>query len=249
MAEKQYHEQVEYSNQYFIPFLTKHLPELKTMRILEVGCAEAGLLKVLGDMGTECHGIELDETRAALAKEINPGVNVIVGDITDTSIVNKFGGQFDLIIMREVIEHVPDKDAAFRNLNAMLKEGGYMFMSFPPKWSGFAGHQQVGRSLLRFTPYVHFIPKPVLRMFVKMFNEYPNFVEHVEANYSTGIKINQFEKLCRKYNFRYIIKDYYLFRPIYKFRFGLPTLKIPGIPLLREFFAFGCECLLKKQSG
>ncbi|KAB2843106.1 MAG: class I SAM-dependent methyltransferase [Melioribacteraceae bacterium] len=247
MAKKQYYEQIEYTNSYLLPFFINNLPEFKKMKVLEVGCAEAGFLRVLKDMGMETLGIELDENRAKMAVDENPGLQIIVGDITDDKLVEKINDQFDLVVMREVIEHVPNKEKAFANLNKLTKEGGYMFMSFPPKYSGFAGHQQLGRTFLKFTPYIHLLPEFITRTIVKILNEHSNFVEHIKHNYGTGITINHFEKLCNKYNFVPVKKSLYLFRPIYKFRFGLPTVPFADIPLVREFLAFGCETVLKKE--
>lgn len=248
MAKKQYHEQIEYTNSYLLPYLKKYIPDFEKMKVLEVGCAEAGFLRVLKDMGMDVLGIELDENRAQMAIDENPGLQVIVGDITDDKLIDKINDEFDLVVMREVIEHVPDKEKAFANLNKLTKEGGYMFMSFPPKYSGFAGHQQVGRTFLKFTPYIHLLPRFITEALVKLLNEYPNFVNHIKHNFGTGITINTFERLSRKYKFHPLIKSLYLFRPIYKFRFGLPTIPSLNIPIFREFIVFGCETILKKNS-
>lgn len=255
MAKKQYHEQIEYTNSYLLPFFKDNLPGFenlpkfeKGLKVVEVGCAEAGFLRVLNDLGIETLGIELDESRAKMAMEENPGLQIIVGDITDDSLVESINEEFDVVIMREVIEHVPDKEKAFANLSKLTKEKGYMFMSFPPKYSGFAGHQQVGRTFLKFTPYIHLLPGFITSGLVKLFKEYPNFVEHIKLNYGTGITINLFEKLSKKYNFVPVRKSLYLFRPIYRYRFGLPTIPFINIPVIREFFSFGCESILQKRS-
>ena len=255
MAKKQYLEQIEYTNSYLLPFIKNNIPGFENLpkvnqdiKVLEVGCAEAGFLRVLNDLGVETLGIELDESRAKMAVDENPGLQIIVGDITDDKLVEKINEEFDLVIMREVIEHVPDKEKAFANLSRLTKEGGYMFMSFPPKYSGFAGHQQVGRTFLKFTPYIHLLPGSVINLFAKLLKENPNFVKHVKLNYGTGITINLFEKLCKKFNFVTVKKSLYLFRPIYKYRFGLPTIPFINISLVREFLSFGCETILQKKS-
>ncbi len=247
MAEKQYHEQIEYTNNYLYKYFEENIKKFENLRVLEVGCAEAGFLKVLKERGHFVTGIELDEGRASMAKEFNADIEVIVGDITDESLVKRFDDKFDLVVMREVIEHVLDKDKAFRNLFNLLKDDGCLFISFPPKYSGFAGHQQVGRTILKFTPYIHLVPDFIVSFLVKILGESPNFVNHINENYSTGISIKQFLGLCKKYKFVFRKRDFYLFRPIYKQRFGFPVVKFFNLPLLNEIFAFGCECLLKKK--
>ena len=72
-------------------------------------------------------------------------------------------------------------------------------------------------------------------------------INHININYSTGMAIKPFEKLYRKYGFTKLLQELYIFRPIYKKRFGLPSVKSPNIPGLREIITFGCEALLRKQ--
>jgi 2-polyprenyl-3-methyl-5-hydroxy-6-metoxy-1,4-benzoquinol methylase len=244
MPEKHYFEQFDYAEKYLLPYLQKFIPELYKMRVLEIGCAEAGLMEALHNRGADCVGIELSPERAELAKEKNPEFNIVVGDISDRNLPEKIEGQFDLIIMREVIEHVPDKENAFINLKKLVKKDGYLFISFPPKYSPFAGHQQIGKSFLKLVPYLHLLPRFILNPVTKALNEKSGFVDEIKLHYSTGMGILKFRKLCRINNFTPLETEVYLFRPIYKMRFGLPTVRSVNIPLVREFAVLGYETLL-----
>ncbi|MGQ9854225.1 MAG: class I SAM-dependent methyltransferase, partial [Candidatus Oleimicrobiaceae bacterium] len=164
MAEKHYHEQRAFASSYLVPYLRVHLPELARMRILEVGCGEGGLIAVLHEQGVEAVGLELSPARVAIAREKNPALRVHVGDITDPNCSGVVGGDFDLVVMRDVMEHIVERAAAMRNVRALLRQGGYFYVSFPPKYSAFAGHQQVGRSFLRFVPFVHLLPAILVRI-------------------------------------------------------------------------------------
>jgi SAM-dependent methyltransferase len=42
--------------------------------------------------------------------------------------------QFDAVVIRSVVEHLPDPDASFRELGRILKPGGRIFMNLPNKW-------------------------------------------------------------------------------------------------------------------
>jgi 2-polyprenyl-3-methyl-5-hydroxy-6-metoxy-1,4-benzoquinol methylase len=247
MAEKHFYEQVKYTKEYLLPYLQKRIPEFHKKKVFEVGCAEGGLVSVLQEMGMQVTGLELSDERAQIAKEKNPALKVIVGDITDPSLSEKVGEVYDVIIMREVIEHVQNKYAAFRNLEALIKDDGYLFISFPPKHSPFAGHQQIGKSFLKAIPYLHRLPKSFLKIIAKLFNEEPGYIDEIKLHYSTGCSIKEFELHCAIRNFKPIKKDFYLFRPIYALRFGLPTIKLPKIPVLHEVVSFGCETLLQKK--
>lgn len=243
MAEKHFFEQIEYTNKYLIPYFEKHIQNFPKLKILEVGCAEAGLIDVFLKKGIEIDGLEISKERVDIALKKNPNLNIVVGDITDKSILQKFD-KYDFIIMREVIEHIHNKYAAFKNLKSLLNTNGLLFISFPPKYSPFAGHQQIAKSFLKVIPYLHLLPKSVLKFISRILQEKPDYVDEIKLHYSTGMAITKFEKLCNQFSFEPVVKDLFLFRPIYAFRFGLPTIKIPNIPIFREVLTFGYETLL-----
>ena len=151
MAEKHFYEQEEYTDQYLIPYLKRHLTGFDNtgLSILEVGCAEGGSISSLLKLGYQVDGIEIEEGRAAIALDKLRGRSkIVVGDITRAEQVD-MGRTYDLIIMRDVIKHIEDKATALANLHAMMKEGGHLFITFPLKYSPYAAHQQNARSWLK----------------------------------------------------------------------------------------------------
>lgn len=217
------------------------------MRILEIGCAEAGFLAAMRNLGAEVSGIEISSERVAIAHEKNPDMKILVGDVSSPGLTGTVTEKFDFIVMREVIEHIHDKENTFKNLDALLNPGGYLFISFPPKYSPFAGHQQIARSFLKMIPYLHMLPKGALNFLAGRMKESEGYVDEIKLHYSTGMAIGRFESFIRRYKYRIIQKDLFLFRPVYKGRFGLPLIKLPGIPLFKEFCTFGYEIFLKKD--
>ena len=248
MPEKHFHEQKQYTKDYLLPYFQKHINEFHKKRILEVGCAEGGLLEILQSIGMDVCGVELSQERADLAKQKDESLNVLVGDITDPNLPEILKEKFDVIVMREVIEHVAAKHAAFNNLDKLLNENGFLFISFPPKRSPFAGHQQIGKSFLKAIPYLHIFPTFVLKSISRVLGENQGYIDEIKLHYSTGCTIREFETHCELRSFIPIKKDFYLFRPIYAQRFGLPVIKLPNIPILREYISFGCETLLQKRT-
>jgi len=247
MAEKHFFEQEKHTVSYLIPFFQTYLPNFYTMTVLEIGCAEAGFIKQLNESGITAMGLEIEESRVQIAHKYTPNAIIHVGDITDPKIVKKFNTTFDLIVMRDVIEHITEREQTFANLRALLKDDGYLYITFPAKFSGFAGHQQHARSFLKYTPYLHLLPSFKLKFLGRMLKERPQFIATVKANYKNGLSIRGFEQYCAQFNFSFVRKELFLFRPIFKSRFGLPIIRIPNIPLIREFMAWGCECLLRKN--
>lgn len=247
MAEKHFYEQRKFTQSYLIPYLEEKLPDFRKMKILEVGCAEGGFLDVLQEMGLDGTGIELEQSRVETALAKNPTLKIIAGDITDPGILEKVVPQYDLIVMRDVIEHIPDRGATFENLTRLLGDNGYLYITFPPRFSAFAGHQQNYRSALRFVPYLHLFPAFIIRTFGKLLKENTKTTEQVILNYRVGLTIRNFENHYRRFDFIPLEKKLFLSRPIYKIRFGVKTMGFPNIPLLREVLAFGCEYLLQRQ--
>ena len=248
MAEKHYHEQKNFTLQYLIPYFEQHLPGFRQMRILEIGCAEGGFLDVLYEQGIrEIQGLELEESRVEIALKKNPNLNIQTGDITDPKVIDLIGHTFDLIVMRDTIEHIEDREKTFAHLRQLLKKDGFLYITFPPRFSGFAGHQQNGRTYLKMIPYLHLLPANLLRVLGRTMKEKPHVIEAAILNYRIGLTIRRFKKYYSEFNFQPYQAHLYLFRPIYQFRFNLNPVKFPDIPVLREFLSFGCEYLLQKK--
>jgi len=247
MAEKHYIEQVEYARSYLIPFLKNHIPHFEQKKVLEIGCAEAGLLAVLAEMGLQVTGLELSADRVKLSKSKNAQLDVRVGDLTDPNLAAQLKERYDLIILREVIEHVTDRQAAFRNLDQLLADDGWLYITFPPRFSAFAGHQQMGRSMLRRIPFLHYCPGFILRPLGRWCQEHDFLIAEVLRNFRIGLSIRRFEGYVRQHGFSFSIKGLFFIRPIYQLRFGWKSRQLPNLFLLREVLATGCECLLTKQ--
>lgn len=246
MAEHHYREQQQFFDCYLLNYFWQHLPEWQSMRVLEVGCAEAGVLSRMAELGLQVQGLELEAHRVKMAQQFNPAIKVMVGDIADPVLPQKISERFDLIIMREVLEHVPNRRVTFANLNQLLTPGGYLYVTFPPRFSPFGGHQQLGQSILRFLPWLQLWPNCLIRALGRLVAEKENIINFVIQNYDEGITIKQFEQHSDSY-FHPIRKEFFLIRPIYQLRFNIKIRKFPNIPLLREFFVTGCECLLQKK--
>lgn len=120
MAEKHFYQQIEHTKNYLFEYFEKHIPDFKTLKILEIGCAEAGFVHYLNSMNIDVQGLELVEARVNIALEKNPRLNLTVGDITKSEVVKKLNAKFDLIVMRDVIEHIPQRKKMFENIVRLL---------------------------------------------------------------------------------------------------------------------------------
>lgn len=245
MAEKHFFEQKIHSVNYLIPYFEKHIADFRKMRVLEVGCAEGGFMEELQNLGMDTVGLELLQSRVDIAREKSPTLNIICGDITDKNLKQKITSTFDLIVMRDTIEHVPDRKATFENISSLLNDKGFFYVTFPPRFSAFAGHQQNCTSILKAVPYLHFLPNFFLNSLGKLFSE--KIMEGIALNYKIGLSIHKFESFYKRNGFTPVVKELFLSRPIFKVRYKIKTIRFPNIPILREFLAMGCEYLLQKN--
>lgn len=244
MAERHFYEQADFARDFLIPFCKKNIPEFSgsdSFRILNVGCAEGGDLSVFEAEQKEAYGIEICSNRVELGRRLNPNARLSVGDITQKESLPT--EHFDLIILRDVIEHVQDQEAAFNNILELLKPNGYLFISFPLKYSPYAGHQQSCRPFLKYFIYITMWPPKAIRFFCKL-SKVPQSADEIIYNKRHALSFYRLNKLIKN-RFSYVVKDFYILRPGFKRRYGLPTLKMLNIPILREV-SLGCEFLLRK---
>jgi len=239
MAIKHFYEQKEYAKEYVIPYLEDTAPYFHDYDMLEIGCAEGGLVKEFTSSGLHITGLELNKQRADTARHFNRYLGIFQGDITDRNLsVELLNRCFDLIIMQDVIEHISDKDTALSNVKQLLRYNGYLYITFPTRQSPFAGHQQNLKSWLRYLPYLSYFPDKVIRFVGKLAKD--KGIEEVIHNKYNAVNMTAFENMCQNMGFKIIDKNYYLSRPIFKLRYNLPTVRA-----FNHFTTFGCEYLMQ----
>ncbi|MBS7699535.1 MULTISPECIES: class I SAM-dependent methyltransferase [unclassified Chelatococcus] len=95
----------------------------KSARILDFGCGPGSLLALLRDhYGYEnCEGLELNRQSAEIAAR-SYGVRVT----TDSTTLR---GAFDLVMLVEVIEHIPDPTRFLLQIRDLVRTGGRLFLT------------------------------------------------------------------------------------------------------------------------
>jgi SAM-dependent methyltransferase len=234
--------QVLNAEKYVIPFIEEKFPIQKGMRILEIGCGEAGVLKAFINKGCEGVGVELDGTRIEDAQKFLPEdiaagrLKFVTKDIYKVDTDKDFNGLFDIIVLKDVIEHIHDQPKLIGLMKNFLKPGGIVFFGFPPWYMPFGGHQQICKSKVSRLPYIHLLPKGIYKGILKKKKE--NVEEMMEIR-ETGISIERFEKICRKEGYVFLNKRHYFINPIYEYKFGWKPRKqirlIKAIPFVRNF--------------
>ncbi|MEO9021709.1 MAG: class I SAM-dependent methyltransferase [Ginsengibacter sp.] len=102
----------------------------KTQKILEVGSGLGYLTYAISQEGYDIKG--LDISRDAVKKaELKFGSNYICQDVYQYALDNQ--EKFDLVILTEVVEHVPSPNEFFNILIKLIKPGGRLVISTPNK--------------------------------------------------------------------------------------------------------------------
>jgi 2-polyprenyl-3-methyl-5-hydroxy-6-metoxy-1,4-benzoquinol methylase len=239
---KYFEEQIYTTEKYVIPFLNSLITIDKDSRILEIGCGEGGNLKPFVDLGCDCVGVDLSESKIEKGistfsddSKVNQ-IKLICDDIYKTENI----GQFDVIILRDVIEHIHDQEKFMSGVSHFLAKEGKMFFGFPPWYNPFGGHQQICYSkLLSKLPWFHVLPMSMYKWILKAFGEPVQRIEDLAEIKETGITIERFEGILKRTGFKIDQRHLFLFNPNYEIKFGLkPRKQFPlfaAIPFFRNW--------------
>ena len=243
-------EQQWYAKNFLLKFIGDE--NVGNQNILEIGCAEAGLLKFYHKRGANCSGLELSDIRYNNAKILNRKleINLFQANICIKESYEKYAlKSYDTIIIRDVIEHIEDKELALTNIFNLLRPGGKLFMSFPPKYCAYAGHQQTIPILIGKIPFLHLLPNIIYKFYLKLIGCPEKKIEYLLNTKKTRISISHMDRIANELGFKIRKKSNWLIRPAYSFRFGLKPLKNPfdWAPLLNELFCNGVLYLLEKE--
>ena len=179
--------------------LNHHLPiynlvENKTDKVIDVGCGAAPMSLYFASKGMNVKGVDLSKRAIEAnlkAKEYFGFENLEFAcenfmDYTDNAV-------YDVVMMTEVLEHIPDDKGSLEKINKLLKDNGYLLMSVPS------------------------INAPLHKKYVKKYGKDPfdervghlrryNAVQIFNLLHETGFELVEF-KLCEGYLRNWLYND------------------------------------------
>jgi SAM-dependent methyltransferase len=178
-------------------------------------------------------------------------ISIIHKNIYDIEIGKDIPDRFDIILLKDTIEHIHQQDRFMKEIIHFLKPDGVIFFAFPPWFMPFGGHQQsLDSKFLHKLPYFHILPTPLYKAILKAFGEVDGRIADILEVKETQISINRFERISKAAGFRICQRDFYLINPSYKYKFGAKPRKQYGwlstIPWLRDFFTTTCYYVLAR---
>lgn len=241
--QRYFNEQAQSTQKYILPFIQSIRKVDNQLNILEIGCGEAGNLRPFLDLGCKCTGVDFSIPKIEKGKEYyapHPfiqNLTLISHDIYET---NEFDSHFDIIIIRDVIEHIHNQDKFLGLIRKFIKKDALVFVAFPPWQSPFGGHQQICENkILSLLPYYHLLPVSLYKTVLKMFGENANKITSLLEIKETGISLERFERIITKNDYKILLRTLYFINPNYEVKFGLKPrklIKILGvIPYFRNY--------------
>lgn len=125
------------------------IPAVQGLRVLDVGCGAAPGLRYF--TARDAFAVGVDVSRAALraARQSLPEARVVLIDRADELPFPR--GHFDIVVLSEIIEHVPKTAPFLRECHRVLRPGGTVLLTTPnlwdarrlvgrlggPRWSGY----------------------------------------------------------------------------------------------------------------
>jgi SAM-dependent methyltransferase len=146
--------------------LSRRLDLDRVGRVLDVGCSEGSLLKLLRERHpeTELHGVEPVAAFARFAAE-RAGAGIHVGDLEDyceRGPGRAAAGSYDLVLLSHVLEHVHRPSEQLSRVHGLLAVGGHLYVEVPNIASP---HGALGQ--FHIAHLYHFYPETLQAMLVK----------------------------------------------------------------------------------
>ncbi|HOW63960.1 MAG TPA: class I SAM-dependent methyltransferase [Candidatus Paceibacterota bacterium] len=142
---------------------------LSGAKILDCGCGAGAYLLAFLELGADAYGIEYSvdkvsqyQSRGLHTDRVNQG---------DLEKIHYPSNTFDLALLNEVLEHVPDDGRALSEIFRVLKPGGYLALFSPNRLYPFETHGITLRCCrLKLPPCFPFIPYVPLAIGRRLFD-------------------------------------------------------------------------------
>ena len=136
--------------------------DLVGKHVLEIGCGSGGILIPFKDVGAEVVGIDFDDTYMDAGRK--RGLNLIDQSVYEFQTEKKF----DLIILKDVLEHLPDLNLVLQKLKSLLSVTGSIYIQVPTfEGLEFLGYQNDYLRYFQNAHIVHFSEASLNYVFAK----------------------------------------------------------------------------------
>jgi len=134
---------------------------LRGKRVIDCGCGAGEYVRALSQSGASIVGIEFQKSKLFEAETADASrpIALSVADIQNMPFRD---GSFELALVNEVLEHVPDDLQGLREVKRVLKPGGLVIVFSPNRLYPFETHgvylKRSGRRVPHYVPGIPYIP-------------------------------------------------------------------------------------------
>jgi SAM-dependent methyltransferase len=235
-----------------IPWLDPHIC-LGGLAVGDFGCHEGGVLQALREIPGVGSGTGFDVDEDSIRRsplEQDSRFRLVLENILE---VDATRYKFDLVLLRDVVEHTPNPVAILEKAKMCLGDGGHIFVSFPPYFSPFGGHQHEAGNGVRFVPFIHYLPDVLFYALTRCrdtpYMTAESTLADIRSVRQTRLTLSKAERAFDEAGLSIEKQEFFLFRPEFQVRYGLSSSSIPlihRIPLVREVATLGVHYLLRR---
>ena len=153
-----------------VRLIERHAGPLVKQRVLDCGCGAGEYVRALLGRGADAYGVEFDAQKIAdgQAQGGELAARIGVGDLEALAFPD---ASFDVALLNEVLEHVPDDAAALAEVRRVLRPGGRLILLSPTRLYPFETHGVFWRGTRRRVPHtLPGIPWIPLRLGSRLFD-------------------------------------------------------------------------------
>ncbi len=108
-----------------------NLTDNTTLRLFDAGCGNGYLAHAMAKKGFKVAGCDFSQEGITRAKSLMPDSRFEVMSVYDNMAEIFGGGEWDIVLSSEVIEHLYDPRKLIRNVLPMLRPGGLFIVTTP----------------------------------------------------------------------------------------------------------------------
>jgi SAM-dependent methyltransferase len=227
--------------------------DLAGLDVGDFGAHNGGMVDALRESGVVASAIGLEISEEIVASSPFVGDDLFRLEVADVTAREPGAPDFDLVVMHDVLEHIPDAEAAVAAVADALRPGGHLFITFPPYYSSFGGHQHLARGRVRSVPFLHYLPRHAFfRLARPAANEYmtaEGALSDMLSVRQAKLTLGRAERALSRAGLEIVERELFFVRPEHTLRYGIKTRGaglLGRVPLVREVLVNGAFYLARR---
>lgn len=146
----------EERQKFFSQVISDHIKYKNHPVILDAGCGDGANLILLNQFeGATIYGMDYNPIRTTRAKNNFQDISILQGNLLALPFKKQ---TFDVILLNQVLEHIPKDGDVLLEINKPLKRDGLLILGVPNEgcFLGQLRNNIIQRDILRTTDHVHF---------------------------------------------------------------------------------------------